>query len=94
MRLKFGCDDAWTTKVTVAVCERPPLVAVISGCDVPMGVPDPILMASRARSIRGGRTFDFVPSLSYQLADAPLGSLPAFRLTDPLNPFSRFTVIV
>jgi hypothetical protein len=92
VRLKFGCDAAWTTRVTVAVCERLPLVAVISGCDVAVGVFDPVLMASRARSTPGGRTFDFVPSLSCQVADAPLGSRLAFRVTDPLNPFSLFTV--
>ena len=40
-----------------------------------------------ARSRFGGTTFEVVPSLSFQLADAPLGSLVAFKATDPVNPF-------
>jgi hypothetical protein len=77
--------------VTVAVCERLPLVAVISGCDVAGGVFDAVLIARRAWSIPGGRTFEVVPLLSVQVAEDPLGSLLASKVTDPVNPLCRFT---
>ena len=81
--MKFGWDEGWTTSVTVLVWDRLPLVAVISGCEVPVGVFDAVLIASRARSIGAAGRSSVVPSLSFQLADAPLGSLVAFKATDP-----------
>jgi hypothetical protein len=92
--MKLGCDDGWTTSVTVVVCERLPLVAVINGCEVPVVVLDAVLIASRARSRLGGKTLDVVPSLRSQLADDPPGRLVTFNATAPANPFSLFTVTV
>ena len=90
--MKFGCDADWTTSVTVVVCVRLPLVAVISGCEVAIGVVDAVWIVSVALLRLGGTTFEVVPSLSFQLAVAPLGRLLALRLTGPVNPLTLVTV--
>jgi hypothetical protein len=71
-----------------------PLVAVMSGWEVAFGVVEAVLIFNVALLRLGGTAFELVPSLSCQLAVAPLGRLLAARLTASLNPFTLVTVTV
>jgi len=89
--VKFCWAAGWTASVIVVVCESLSLVAVTTGCVVPVGVLDAVLTVSVAELRLGGITFELVPSLSFQLPVAPLGRPDTLSVTAPANPLVRVT---
>jgi hypothetical protein len=76
---------AFTTRVTVVLCVRVPLVPVMVSVYVPAGV----LLAVVTASVELPEP---VTEVGVKLPLAPLGNPLALRLTVPVNPFSAPTV--
>jgi hypothetical protein len=84
-RLKFCWPAAFTVRLTVVVCDKPGDVPVIVTVNVPVVAP---LLAVSVNVLV------LVVLLGLSVADTPLGWPEADKLTLPVKPFCRLTVIV
>ena len=78
---------ALTTKVTVAVWLRLPLVPVIVSVELPVGVVLAVVTVIVEEP-------EVVTDEGLKLAAAPAGNPAALKLTVPVNPFNGATVTV